>query len=85
MKATTVRARIDESLKAEVEIVLGELGLTLSEAITLFMAQIKLKRGIPFAIKVPNHVTLQVFKDTDSGKNIKRCKNTKDFFDQIGI
>ena len=85
MKAATVRARIDEELKVDVEHVLGELGLSVSEAISLFMAQIKLRRGIPFEISVPNSVTLKTFKDTDSGKNLIRCKNSKDMFEKLGI
>ena len=85
MKAATVRARIDEELKVDVEHVLGELGLSISEAISLFMAQIKLRRGIPFEISVPNSVTLKTFKDTDAGKNLVRCKNSKDMFEKLGI
>ncbi len=85
MKAATVRARIDEELKVDVEHVLGELGLSVSEAISLFMAQIKLRRGIPFDISVPNSVTLKTFKDTDAGKNLIRCKNSKDMFEKLGI
>ncbi len=85
MKAATVRARIDEELKIDVEHVLDELGLSISEAISLFMAQIKLKRGIPFDIRVPNKVTLKTFKDTDANRNLVRCKNAKDMFDKLGI
>jgi len=85
MKAATVRARIDEELKVDVEHVLSELGLSVSEAISLFMAQIKLRRGIPFDISVPNSVTLKTFKDTDSGKNLIRCKDSKDMFEKLGI
>jgi len=85
MKAATVRARIDEELKVDVEHVLSELGLSVSEAISLFMAQIKLRRGIPFDISVPNNVTLKTFKDTDEGKNLIRSKNSKEMFDKLGI
>ena len=59
MKAATVRARIDEELKIDVEHVLKKLGLSISEAISLFMAQIKLRKGIPFDVRVPNKVTLK--------------------------
>jgi len=77
MKAATVRARIDEGLKVEVENVLDQLGLSISEAISLFMSQIKLRKGIPFDIKVPNRVTLKTFEDTDAGRNLIRSKNAK--------
>lgn len=85
MKAATVRARIDEDLKSDVEHVLATLGLSVSEAIGLFMAQIKLRRGIPFDVKIPNDKTIKTFKDTDAGKNLVRCKNAKDMFNKLGI
>lgn len=85
MKSAIVRARVEESLKADVEIVLAKLGLSVSEAIGLYLVQIKLKRGIPFEIKVPNGVTLKTFKDTDANRNLVRCKNAKDMFDKLGI
>lgn len=85
MKTATVRARVDEDLKIDVEDVLEKLGLSISEAIGLFMSQIKLRRGIPFDIRVPNRVTLKTFKDTDANRNLVRCKNAKDMFDKLGI
>jgi DNA-damage-inducible protein J len=36
MKTTTVRARIEPSLKKDIEPVLAELGLSVSEAIVLY-------------------------------------------------
>lgn len=79
MKSAIVRARIDESLKMEVESVLDQLGLSVSEAIGLFMAQIKLRHGIPFDVKIPNKTTLKTFKDTDKNKNLVHLNtpNTK--------
>lgn len=85
IKSTTIRARIDIGLKTDVEKVLGQLGLSVSEAINLFMAQIKLKRGIPFELKVPNEKTIKALKDTDAKRNLIRCKNAEDMFKKLGI
>jgi len=85
MKTATVRARIDEKVKEDVEHVLQKLGLTVSEAIGLFMAQIRLRRGIPFDITIPNKETLKVFKDTDQKRGLRRAKNAKDMFKKLGI
>lgn len=84
-KTAVVRARIEPELKADVEQILGELGLSPTEAVTLFYHQIKLNQGIPFEIKLPNKVTLQTFKDTDAGKNIIRTDSKEDLFDKLGI
>ena len=84
MKTMTVRARIDPDLKHAVESVLTELGLSVSEAIELFLRQVKLNNGIPFDIRIPNKVTLKTFEDTDKGKNLTRYKNPKDMFEKLG-
>jgi DNA-damage-inducible protein J len=85
IREATVRARVDKQLKIDVEDVLNQLGLSLSEAICLYMAQIRLNKGIPFDLKVPNRTTQKVFQDTDKGHNLVRCKDAEDMFKNLGI
>lgn len=85
MKTATVRARVEPKLKHDVESVLSQLGLSFSEAIELFLRQVKLNNGIPFDIRIPNKVTQQTFEDTNKGKNLIRYKNSKDMLDKLGI
>lgn len=85
MKTETVRARIEPKLKEDVERVLSELGLSFSEAIELFLRQVKLNHGIPFDIRIPNPVTLKTFEDTDQGKNLNHYKTSDDMFNKLGI
>ncbi|CAA6803811.1 MAG: DNA-damage-inducible protein J [uncultured Sulfurovum sp.] len=60
---STVRARVDGELKEEVEAILSEIGLSTSQAITLFLKRIKYEKGIPFELKVPNATTLQAMEE----------------------
>lgn len=85
MKTATVRARIEPKLKHDVEGVLAALGLSFSEAIELFLIQIKLNKGIPFDIKIPNKITVKALEDARKGKNLKRYKNAKEMFDDLGM
>lgn len=85
MKTETVRARIEPRLKHDVEAVLSELGLSFSEAIELFLRQVKLNNGIPFEIRIPNKITTQTFNDTNKNKKLKRYKTNKEMFDKLGI
>jgi DNA-damage-inducible protein J len=84
MKTATVRARIEPKLKIEVESVLTELGLSISEAIELYLRQIKLTHGIPFNICIPNERTLQTFKHTDQDKELNYFDDAEDMFDKLG-
>ena len=44
--------RINEKIKDEVTPILDDLGISLSEAINMFLHQIKLNNGIPFQVKI---------------------------------
>ncbi|MDR3216220.1 MAG: type II toxin-antitoxin system RelB/DinJ family antitoxin [Clostridiaceae bacterium] len=52
-KTETVYTRVEPALKANVEQVLSQLGLTASEAINIFLNQVVLQKGLPFAVKIP--------------------------------
>jgi DNA-damage-inducible protein J len=52
VKETYVRARVDKRLKKDSEIILGELGLTTTEAIRLFLHQVRIRRGLPFDVRL---------------------------------
>jgi DNA-damage-inducible protein J len=68
----TVRARVDAQLKKDVEQILSEIGLSTSQAITLFLKGIKRERGIPFELKIPNEETLQAMREVEEGINMEK-------------
>lgn len=49
-KDSYVRARVDSRLKRDTELILDRLGLSTTEAIRLFLVQIRLRKGLPFHI-----------------------------------
>ena len=53
MQDAVVRARVDSTLKNDTEKVFDKLGLTTTEAIRLFLAQVKLRGGLPFEVRLP--------------------------------
>lgn len=84
-KTEMIRARIEPDLKKEVENIFSELGLTPTTAINMFYRQVKLIKGLPFALRIPNETTTQTFNDTDEGKNIILCEDAEDMFNKLGI
>jgi DNA-damage-inducible protein J len=64
---THLSARLDSGLKAEVGGILAELGISPSEAITMFYRQILLRRGLPFDVCIPNAETLAAIAELDAG------------------
>lgn len=84
-KSAKINARIEPKLKEIAESIIKELGLTVTEVLTLLYKQIALYNGIPFELRIPNAETKKVFEDSDTGKNIIRCKDAEDLFDQLGL
>ena len=58
---------------------------TVCQPATVFYQQVRLKRGLPFEVRIPNEVTRRTFEETDAGQNIVRCENAQDMFEQLGI
>jgi len=78
-RTAMIRARTEPDLKSEVERILEELGMTSTEAVNLFYRQVKLQKGLPFDVKIPNKTTLETFRKTDEGKEINEYKDMKAF------
>lgn len=84
-KTEVVRARVTPELKHDVELVLDRLGLSVSEAIGLTMAQIKMQQGLPFDVKIPNELTKLTFEETDTGKNLNKKVNAEEMLKELDI
>jgi len=84
-KTSMVRARIEPDLKNKAEQVFRDLGLTTTEAITLFYRQVELRKGLPFDVVIPNETTRRTFSDTDAGRNLIVCEDADDMFRKLGI
>lgn len=85
VKTSTISARIDPDLKKEAERVFRELGLTSSQAITLFYKQVEIQQGIPFVVKIPNDVTMEALEDARARSNLENFNTVEDLFDELGI
>jgi len=59
----TVKARVDESVKIEVNKILKEIGLNTSEAINIFLKRVIFEKGIPFELKIPNETTIKAMQE----------------------
>jgi len=84
-RTAMINARTERELKEEVEKFLKSLGLSTTEAINIFFRQVKLRRGLPFPVEIPNDETLAVFRDSEAGKGLTECKDADDMFKKLGI
>lgn len=79
-KTDTLHIRIEPSVKQRAEATLNDLGLSITEAINVFLNQVILQDGIPFEIKKPryNKETIQAMEDTKNGKNLSKSFDSVD-------
>jgi len=52
-KTATLNLRVNPTVKEQAEIVLSRLGVPMSTAINMYLNQISLTGGIPFAVTLP--------------------------------
>ena len=83
-RSAMIRARTEPGLKAEAEKIFHKLGLSCSEAINLFFAQVTLRKSIPFDVTIPNKTTLKAMKEAEEGKTTQ-ARDMKDLFKKLGI
>ncbi len=81
-KSTMIHARIEPSLKMETEKTLGELGLNMTQAITLFLQQVRLQKGLPFEVKLPTKETQKALKELET-RDGKKFASVDALFDDL--
>jgi len=77
-KTEMIRARVEPDLKHEAEEVFATLGLSATQAITLFYKQVSLHHGLPFDVKIPNAATREAIRQAQSKDGLTRYDSVKD-------
>lgn len=77
MKTSIINARVKPELKQEVEQILSQLGITTTQAITMFFEQIRLTRGIPFELKIPNDETVHALQEAKANLHLEPIEITQ--------
>lgn len=82
-KTETIRARVEPELKQQAEGVLRELGLSATEAITLFYTQVAMRRGLPFDVKIPNADTVEAMRQAEAGEDLIEYTDLDDLITKL--
>lgn len=81
-KTDIINARIEPRLKRSAEIIFKSLGVTTTDAISMFLSQVVLNRGMPFPVKIPNKTTRAAMKEAKSGKG-KTYHSVEEMMDDL--
>ena len=86
MMSVDVRCRIDPKTKEDAAEVIESMGLTVSDAIRLFLTRVASEGAIPFELRVPNAKTAVAIAELESPRSrskLKRYKNLDTMHDAI--
>ena len=82
MKTDIINARIEPALKSSAEKIFRSLGMSTTDAISIFLSQVVLNKGLPFEVRIPNKTTRQAIKELKAGKG-KRYKSSQQLMDDL--
>ncbi|PKY10176.1 damage-inducible protein [Acidithiobacillus marinus] len=76
MTATTtmIHVRVDENIKAQAAETLASMGLSVSDAIRVFLTRVVAEKEMPFAIKAPNATSLVAIAEADQIIKSRRAR-----------
>ena len=67
----TTSIKLDVEIKAKAKEIFKELGITMGEAVNIFLTQVTLHKGLPFEVKIPNEKTKKAIEDARKGINME--------------
>jgi DNA-damage-inducible protein J len=82
-KTGYITARVEPKLKESAGRVLKKVGVSTSQAITLFLRQVVMQRGLPFDVRVPNAETRRAIDELEAGGGATYRGSTKEIFDNV--
>jgi len=69
----TVKVRtnvyLDSDMKMKAKEIFKHYGVSLSDAINMFLTQSVMEKGLPFEMKIPNDITVKAIADARAGKD----------------
>ena len=78
-KSSNIYVRVESNVKEQAEVVLKKLGIPMSNAISIFLRQVIMQKGLPFEVKILDEKPLSLSELTDSEFDMEMLKANSDF------
>jgi DNA-damage-inducible protein J len=82
-KSGFINARVEPKLKKSAEAVLDKIGLSTTDAVTIFLKQVVAQKGMPFPVKIPNRETIKAMRDAEAGRTESFAGTPEQLFTHI--
>ena len=84
-KTATITVRLDEQVKRDAQKVLKQLGMTTTQAITMYLNQISLEKALPYHPNIPNPETERAMNDLENKHDVKVFETAETALAHLGI
>ncbi|MBK1700014.1 type II toxin-antitoxin system RelB/DinJ family antitoxin [Thiococcus pfennigii] len=83
--STMIHVRVDEEVKAQATETLAAMGLSMSDAVRVFLTRVVAEQRLPFALEVPNAATRAAMSEADAiaGTRRGRFAGAEQLFDHL--
>jgi DNA-damage-inducible protein J len=80
-----VHVRVDEHIKAQAAETLAAMGLSVSDAVRVFLTRVVAEKQLPFALNVPNVETRAAMAEADEIARTRRARfgTAAELFDDL--
>ena len=78
-KTSNIYVRVEPNIKEQAEIVLEQLGIPMSNAVSIFLRQVVMQNGLPFEVKLPSSRPISITNMSDAQFNVEMLKAHNDF------
>jgi len=82
-KSTTIQIRVDADLKKQAAKVLGQMQITMSQAIKMFLGQIVNQKRIPLEYLELNEETKKIMAEVDAGIGLHEVSSVEELFKEL--
>ena len=83
--STTISLHVDPDIQRSAEQIFERLGLTASEAVSLFYGQVKLQHGLPFPVELPNGTTMKALDEAQDREKLASFDTLEELYEDLGI
>lgn len=77
-RTSNIFTRVEPEIKEQAEDILNKLGISMSNAVSMFLRQVVIQRGIPFEMKLPANEPLTIGNLTKEQLNTEILKGLED-------
>lgn len=80
-----VHVRVDDKIKSEAAETLASMGLSVSDAVRVFLTRVVVEKQLPFTLKVPNPETHAAMMEADAiaSRNNARFATADELFNDL--